>query len=286
MANYHVGQMVLLRSGKRGVIKQVIQDHTMAYLTTYQIAIEPSEQLLGVNGLDILDVWKSPPTSLDGYKLTGVTYGADQTCQICHGPASHHQIFETEISRAAAMEILAALMVITDADNGAKFVARDRTARFMFGVLIAQGMPPLVACSCEAEIPKTLQWVMFTERRFTLCGHVQRPVLSRGRREIADSQIKVCQVDNKPLCCAAPKLVDYANRHGYPMPYHMTEVWFDPNAFRRRLKTAPNYQSGSDLALWLKMRSDKFKFTEHGETRESCKTCKNLLPLLLCNARP
>src|SRR5271157_2188340 len=121
MATYKVGQMVLLRSGKSGEIKRVLIDHPEPHLTRYQVAMEPSGQLIGINGIDVMQTLLQPKPhligkTLDGYKLTGITYGADRTCQVCHGSLSQHEVFETELSRAAAMEVLAALMAVTDPD--------------------------------------------------------------------------------------------------------------------------------------------------------------------------
>ena len=71
-----------------------------------------------------------------------------------------------------------------------------------------------------------------------------------------------CKKDNLPLACAAPKLVDFANEKRYVIPYHMTEVWFNPKLYRRRLSRAPKYSTihwkghtrEEILGLWLKIR--------------------------------
>ena len=48
-----------------------------------------------------------------------------------------------------------------------------------------------------------------------------------------------------------------------PTPYQMSEVWFDPKAFRRRA-------AGKDV------------YTDHGESRDSCGTCQKILPMMMC----
>ena len=300
MTNFSVGQMVLLRSGKTGKIKQILVYNPMAHLCRYQVALEPSGQLIGINGVDIMRAIGIQPRmdlfgrSLDGYRLTGITYGSDRSCQICHGPPEQHELFETELSQAAAMEVLASLMLLTDKSGPGGLTGGQREARFMFGVLISPNKPILVAGSGRVT-PPTLMRAMAGDIRFTLVGDViTKPVLCRGGREVDPGQIRACERENQILCCAAPKLVDYANRHGYTMPYHMTEVWFDPKLFRRKLEKVEiqfsnihwkDHTLEDKLDIWMKMRLKAQVFTDHGETRESCNTCKGVLPLLLCGAK-
>ncbi|WP_095986559.1 DUF4150 domain-containing protein [Cystobacter fuscus] len=61
---------------------------------------------------------------------------------------------------------------------------------------------------------------------------------------------------NEPGGCAAPKLLLYAMEQGWE-PLEMVEQWFGPP------------------------KGDK----EHGQNYEPCQTCRNLLPVLLCEAR-
>ena len=271
MANFRVGERVRLRSGKCGTINRIVLDHPMAHLTRYQVAMEPNGQLILINGVDVVELLKPDITgkTLDGYAVTGITYGADRRCRRCLGDPRQHEVFETELSKAAAKVVLDSLMRITESNEVAKLTRGEREARFMFGVLVCPSRQLLAACSGMAT-PASFKAALRADTRFTLCEDVKRPVLCRGKRGVANGQIGACRFDNVPLACAAPKLVDYANRQGYAMPYHMTEVWFDPK-----------------VARWNSKNQEKPpKFTDHGETRTSCETCKRVLPLLLCNAQP
>jgi hypothetical protein len=97
-----------------------------------------------------------------------------------------------------------------------------------------------------------------------VCPKVRKEnVHSRGGMKIPVEVIEECKVKNEPLQCAAPKMIDYANRHGYPLPYNMTEVMFNPSTHARFF-------------------GEHKGFTVHGQTIESCKTCENIVPLLLC----
>lgn len=97
-----------------------------------------------------------------------------------------------------------------------------------------------------------------------VCPDVRKDnVYSRGGIKIPVEAIDECKVNNEPLQCAAPKMIDYANRHGYPLPYNMTEVMFNESTHVRFFKQNKG-------------------FTVHGQTIESCKTCENIVPLLLC----
>jgi hypothetical protein len=301
MPNFGIGQMVQLRSGKTGRIRQILVPNSMAHLCRYQVALEPGGQLIGINGVEIMGEIRSQPRmdlfgrTLDGYRVTGISYGADRLCKICGGGIERHELFETELSQAAAMEVLTALMLITNKEGAGALIRAEREARFMFGVLISANRPIIVAGSGRIT-PPTLMKAMTGDGRFTLVGDViTKPILCRGGREVDPGQIKTCEMENQPLCCAAPKLVDYANRHGYTMPYHMTEVWFDPKTFRKKLdKVDPQFSSihwkdhtvEDKIDIWMKMRLKAHVFTDHGDTRESCNTCKGVLPLLLCGAKP
>ena len=193
------------------------------------------------------------------------------------------------MSRAAAMEVLAALMAVTDPHGGSGLTRNEREARFMFGVLLVPGRRPLAAAS-GTSMPASMMAAVGLLPGFDLAGAVIHPVRGRGGALLDPGVIGRCKVTNEPLACAAPKLVDHANRNAYAMPYHMSELWFDPNASRRNLRRAPvferEFQAGNinSFSDWLALRRTARVWTEHSDTRESCDTCKNVLPMLLCNA--
>ena len=54
MAIYLPGQRVLLRSDKTGVITKILLDHALAMNTRYQVALDQSNVVMGINGLDVL----------------------------------------------------------------------------------------------------------------------------------------------------------------------------------------------------------------------------------------
>jgi hypothetical protein len=55
MAKRHIGEHVQLRSGKLGRIRAVLQQASLAMHCRYQVLIDGTTTLIGVNGLDILD---------------------------------------------------------------------------------------------------------------------------------------------------------------------------------------------------------------------------------------
>lgn len=69
MANYKVGQRIKLRSGRMGTIRTVLIDSSIAQIARYQVAMEPGRELIGVNGLDVLEILtpvdKLPPNVHD-----------------------------------------------------------------------------------------------------------------------------------------------------------------------------------------------------------------------------
>lgn len=55
MALYNVGERVKLRSGRVATIRRVLLDSPMPTNARYQVAMEPGIQLIGINGLDIIE---------------------------------------------------------------------------------------------------------------------------------------------------------------------------------------------------------------------------------------
>jgi len=59
MAYYAVNDRVKLRSGRIGAITRILLDHLMAMNCRCQVAMEPGRELIGVNGLDVMERLKA-----------------------------------------------------------------------------------------------------------------------------------------------------------------------------------------------------------------------------------
>jgi hypothetical protein len=55
MANRHIGEHVKLRSGKYGRIRAILQQAPLAMNCRYQVLLDGTTKLIGINGLDILE---------------------------------------------------------------------------------------------------------------------------------------------------------------------------------------------------------------------------------------
>ncbi len=55
MALYAVNDRIKLRSGRTGTITRVLLDHALAMNCRYQVAMEPGREVIGVNGLDVME---------------------------------------------------------------------------------------------------------------------------------------------------------------------------------------------------------------------------------------
>jgi hypothetical protein len=55
MAHYAVNDRVKLRSGRVGTITRILLDSPMAMNCRYQVAMEPGRELIGINGLDVME---------------------------------------------------------------------------------------------------------------------------------------------------------------------------------------------------------------------------------------
>jgi len=122
---------------------------------------------------------------------------------------------------------------------------------------------------------EALRQVLQSLPTLQIAGPVVVPVLTRGGTAIGAANIAGCHVpgSNVPLQCAAPKLIDAANRDPLAvMPYHMSEVWFD----------AHNYERATAVTATRSEATIAGVFTDHGHTRLSCATCQNVVPILMC----
>jgi hypothetical protein len=187
---------------------------------------------------------------------------------------------ENLATKRRAKEIVFQLMQIyqqTGQGAGA-LTAAQREARFVFGVLVA-GTLTFVGVSGAAVPPNFALAVRRVPGVQAVGATVPLPVHTYGGTLLTPVVIAGCQAGgaNAPLSCAAPKLIVAATLlHGVPggvnVPYAMSEVWFDPKLWDRKTAVT-NTRKEADLAL---------VFTEHGQSRLSCATCQNLLPLLMC----
>jgi hypothetical protein len=175
-------------------------------------------------------------------------------CPLCGRAHSKNQtLLESGGSKAFVEVLLANLVRVGFKDN------------CMVGALVPQspGSKVLIAYSGVGGRP-LFESAARGMSNTIVCPEVRKEnVQSRGGMKIPVEVIEECKVKNEPLQCAAPKMIDYANRHGYPLPYNMTEVMFNPSTHARFF-------------------GEHKGFTVHGQTIESCKTCESIVPLLLC----
>jgi hypothetical protein len=138
--------------------------------------------------------------------------------------------------------------------------------RCMVGALVPKGprFKVLIAYSGVGRRPKFDEAARGMDNTIVCPDVKKQNVHTLAGFKISLELIDLCKVNNEPLQCAAPKMIDYANRHNYPLPYSMTEVMFNPSTCERFFKQHKG-------------------FTVHGQSIESCKTCENIVPLLLCN---
>lgn len=97
---------------------------------------------------------------------------------------------------------------------------------------------------------------------------------TRGGTAIGAAALAACQAPggNMPLSCAAPKLIDAAIRAGGAGAYAMSEVWFDARRFNQKITVTTARPEAMGAGI----------FTDHGQSRLSCATCQNVVPMQLC----
>jgi hypothetical protein len=135
----------------------------------------------------------------------------------------------------------------------------------MVGALVPRGAghKVLIACSGMGARPKFIEAARGMGNTIVCPDVDKQSVYTRAGIKVPTDLIDKCKAGNEPLTCAAPKLINYANRNGYPLPYSMTEVMFNPKSHKRFFEQHKG-------------------FSVHGHTIESCQTCQNIVPLLLC----
>jgi hypothetical protein len=180
-------------------------------------------------------------------------YG-DGVCPLC-GRA--HAQDETLLESGGSKAFIEVLM--------ANLVRAGFTDNCMLGALVPKsaGLKVLIAYSGVGGRPKFSEAASAMGNTIVCPDVNKQNVYTRAGIKVPVELIDQCKVRNEPLQCAAPKMIDYANRHGYPLPYSMTEAMFNPSTYKRFFEK----QKG---------------FTVHGHSIESCTTCENIVPLLLC----
>ncbi|AOF89766.1 hypothetical protein BSY16_934 [Sinorhizobium sp. RAC02] len=196
-------------------------------------------------------------------------YGAGvcRNCRNVHGVGQH--LIESGASKAYIEIFIANLMITASADWATK------NRRFMVGVLVPKGPSHKVLIACSKDGNKNgFEAAARRMGNTIICPDVQRPVVTRGGKRLSEDMVASCRDGNEPLTCAAPKLIDYAIRHGYPTPFDMTEVFIDPRSH------AGFFQRDSNTGVLSPTKA----FSTHGVSIESCKTCANLVPTMMCTA--
>jgi hypothetical protein len=213
-----------------------------------------------------------------------VTYGNThcRNCNTIHPQGSH--VDESLETKRRAKEIVFHMSQIflnqglgrALPPGGAPLVRRELERPTIIGVLVAGGRTHVA--NSGGSSPFFNEAIRRIQRHIPNLIHVQtviQPVLTRGRTQIPPATIANCQVDNGPLQCAAPKLIDAANRtvgQNLRLHYSMSEVWFDASTFERSTVVTDRRNEAAIARV----------HTDHGRSRTSCQTCQNVLPMLLC----
>ena len=182
-----------------------------------------------------------------------LSYGAGRCPQCGRRHAEDTTLLESGGSKAF-VEVLMANLVRVGFDQNC-----------MVGALVPRGSSPkvLIACSGFGVRPRFDEAAKGMGNAIVCPDVGKQSVRTRGGATVSVKMIDQCKVDNEPLSCAAPKMIDYANRHYFALPYSITEVMFNPSTHKRFFEKRKG-------------------FTVHGHSIESCKTCEKIVPLLLC----
>jgi hypothetical protein len=191
-----------------------------------------------------------------GDTYTGVSYGDDLVCPNCQ---SRHPIYETQMVYEVVRNIIKLLLEQTPAPPAMMLgVLRGENGSWFAACSPADGQPGQVALqnavrNGRVKLPSPM----------TLVGNLPAAgSTSRGQKPVTAQDVRNCTVNGQPIAgrCAAPKLIHVAIQQNIQRPWRMSEVWFDPA-----------------------LQNNTYR---HLDTAESCLTCRNLLPLLLCNQGP
>jgi hypothetical protein len=201
-----------------------------------------------------------------GKPSVGLTYGADQKCPICGKEAGHELKSNSETSEKEAQKLYKKVhkrgqpFRYGESSNVKGIPKKGKREGFMAGVLLCR----------PTSGARTIGMQMHSGRRvpkFPMRPSSLNSVFERSRNE--DYEFKTAggrtvrvKADknykgNPPGICAAPRMIAEANERGYKI-VSMTEFWIGPPKSGRR--DAHHY--------------------------ESCSTCKQILPAMLCDAKP
>lgn len=137
---------------------------------------------------------------------------------------------------------------------GQAISALDTTSQgYMIGVLVTATRQQYGACSGPAEsIPEAFDTAMAMTNLLGCQDDLDTERLrTRGGRRIDPALVYPAPQSNPPGNCAAPKLIQQCYRDGH-LPANMVEMFYGKNS------------------------------PANGQVIESCDTCKNLLPPMLC----
>jgi hypothetical protein len=189
-----------------------------------------------------------------GKPSVGLTYGADKKCPIC-GKEDGHKLESHETSEREAQNLYKRVH-----KYGKPFREDDVGEKhgFMAGVVLYRPSPgarPQVMQMHSGDLVEqfpTRPHDFFDKNKKQGNGYTFK---TRGGQEVQVNQprSKAIRAGN----CAAPRMIAEANEKGYEI-LSMTEFWIGPPNGKR--KDARHY--------------------------ESCDTCKQLLPAMLCDAKP
>jgi hypothetical protein len=118
VAKFQVGERVKLRSGRFGTILAVLIDSSMAMNARYRVDMEPGHQLIGVNGLDVMELLPQP-----GALPPNVARAVRGIDAFARWPAMH----------AAMLDVDEALVVA-----GVQYVVQGSAAALLHGASVSQ----------------------------------------------------------------------------------------------------------------------------------------------------
>jgi hypothetical protein len=179
--------------------------------------------------------------------------------------AAGAQLRETPRSRFRLVQLMAEMSTTFQA-GGRPLVHAGAGQKFMLGLLIAGGRT-YVATS-GGNLANAAFVAAAGRKGYTICP-ARRPLVgvnrSAGGRAIPAGQYMAMQAAGASPAgdCAAPRMIQRALELGAvnPAGWEMSESYYQPNTDRRL----------RDDSCWV-----------HGLSAHSCKTCENLVPLLLC----
>lgn len=212
-----------------------------------------------------------------------LTYG-NTNCQNCNGiHAVADHVTENLATKRRAKEIVFHLSQIwhkmglaRHLPGGGHITTNEARRPLIIGVLTAGPQTFVAHSGGPANAFNTaIQRIMVTLPGLIYAGNVTVPVATRGGTAVGAGIIAGCQAPggNAPLSCAAPKLIDAANRDAAAvMPYHMSEVWFDARTYDRATVVTDARKEVNIAGV----------HTDHGRSRLSCATCVNVVPILMC----